>query len=308
MPSRKPTGRLYFIAAFFALVTEAAWSSKFLVPETLPAALATYGAFALLYLGVPHLARRRGTPLRPAAGPGVVLLFGLLLLMYFADARVATAGLWGLALLLAILNAALFIESASASLPLLALARQPRVMGRCCSAWWSEAAAVVGLMSSLLVVVGLVAGHGRRLPVGPEVRRAEDGQPWKKAARRPRQGLWLALLGHLFLFASRSTSIGRCRRGRSSARLAVVALAFSVAVAGREAARHSPRLRRRRWPSSWSPGAHDSAARRWAAVAIAAFGVLTLFCAAWIRVMSRFASVAAITAAIVLVFSEINLS
>ncbi|HUQ87246.1 MAG TPA: DUF2339 domain-containing protein, partial [Vicinamibacterales bacterium] len=74
------TGRLYFIAAFFALVTEAAWSSKFLVPEALPGALATYGAFALLYLGVPHLARRRGTPLRPAAGPGVVLLFGLLLL------------------------------------------------------------------------------------------------------------------------------------------------------------------------------------------------------------------------------------
>ena len=58
----EPTGRLYFIAAFFALVTEAAWSSKFLVPETLPGALATYGAFALLYLGVPHLARRRGTP------------------------------------------------------------------------------------------------------------------------------------------------------------------------------------------------------------------------------------------------------
>ena len=63
------TGRLYFIAAFFALATEAAWSSRFLVPETLPGALATYGAFALLYLGVPHLARRRGTPLRPTAGP-----------------------------------------------------------------------------------------------------------------------------------------------------------------------------------------------------------------------------------------------
>ena len=36
--------------------------------------------------------------------------------------------------------------------------------------------------------------------------------------------------------------------------------------------------------------------------------MLALFSLAWIRVMSRFASVAAITAAIVLVFSEINLS
>ena len=84
-----------------------------------------------------------------------------------------TAGLWGLALLLAILNAALFIESASASLPLLALAGS-LVSWAVLLVWWSEAAAVVGLLSSLLVVVGLVAGHGRRLHLGPAIRGAED--------------------------------------------------------------------------------------------------------------------------------------
>ena len=54
------TGRLYFIAAFFALATEAAWSSRYLTPATLSPALVTYAAFALLYLGVPQIARRRG--------------------------------------------------------------------------------------------------------------------------------------------------------------------------------------------------------------------------------------------------------
>ena len=55
------TGVLYFIAAFFALATEAVWSAKYLTSETLAPALMTYAAFAALYLGVPQLARRRGT-------------------------------------------------------------------------------------------------------------------------------------------------------------------------------------------------------------------------------------------------------
>jgi uncharacterized membrane protein len=300
----EPTGRLYFLAAFFALVTEAAWSSKFLVPETLAGALATYGAFALLYLGVPHLARRRGTPLKPAAGPGVVLLFGLMLLMYFADARVATAGLWGLALLLAILNAALFIESASASLPLLALAGS-LVSWAVLFVWWSEAAAVVGLLSSLLVVVGLslvmVGGYLWGLKYAtPKSAAVEDGSP------RAGQGLWLALLGHLFLFSVAINVEWALPPWPLFGATAVIALAFSVAaLAARQPAIHL---------ASTAMVALILLAWRnvtqgfdQAAIGIAAFGVLAVFALGWIRVMARFANMAAITAAIVIVISEVNL-
>src|SRR6185503_15199961 len=44
-----------------------------------------------------------------------------------------------------------------------------------------------------------------------------------------------------------------------------------------------------------------------AATGIAAFGVLAIFALGWIRVMARFANVAAVTAAIVIVISEVNL-
>ncbi len=299
------TGRLYFIAAFFALVTEAAWSSRFLVPETLPGALVTYGAFALLYLGVPHLARRRGTPLKPAAGPGVVLLFGLLLLMYFADARVATAGLWGLALLLAILNAALFIESASARLPLLALAGS-LVSWLVLFAWWTEAAAAVGLLSSLLVVVGLslvmVGGYLWGLKfAAPKDEAVADG------SARAGQGLWLALLGHLFLFSVAINVEWALPPWPLFGATAVIALAFSVAaLAARQPAIHLAStvmvaIILVAWRMMTQPMGY-------ATVGIAAFGVLALFALGWIRVMPRFAAVTAITAAMVLIFSEFNVS
>lgn len=298
-------GRLYFIAAFFALMTEAAWSSKFLLPETLPGAMATFVAFALLYLGVPQIARRRGTPLQPAAGHGVVLLFGLFLLIYFADARVATAGLWGLALLLAILNAALFIESASASIPLLALAGS-LVSWAVLLAWWSEAAAAVGLFSSLLVVVGLalvmVGGYlsGLKYAV-PKSDAIQDGDP------RAGQGLWLALVGHLFLFSVAINVEWALPPWPLFGASAVIALAFSVAaLAARQPAIH---LASTAMVAiilvAWRGVAQPSGQ---AVIAIGAFGVLALFALGWIRVMARFAGVAAVTAAVVIVFSEINLS
>jgi uncharacterized membrane protein len=302
---REGTGRLYFIAAFFALATEAAWSSRFLVQETLPSALVIYGAFALLYLGVPHLARRRGTPLQPAAGPGVVLLFGLLLLMYFADARVATAGLWGLALLLAILNAALFIESASAKLPLLALAGS-LVSWAVLLAWWSEAAAVVGLLSSLLVVVGLalvmVGGYLWGLKyAAPKDDDVEEG------SAQAGQGLWLALLGHLFLFSVAINVEWALPPWPLFGATAVVALAFSVAaLAARQPAIHLAStvmvaIILIAWRSMTQPLGH-------AEIGIYAFGALAAFSLVWIRVMARFTNVAAITAASVLIFWEFNLA
>ena len=299
----EPTGRLYFIAAFFALVTEAAWSSRFLVPETLPGALATYVAFALLYLGVPHLARRRGTPLQPAAGPGIVLLLGLLLLLYFADARVATAGLWGLALLLAILNAALFVESASASLPLLALAGS-LISWLVLLAWWSEAAAAVGLLSSLLVVVGLalvmVGGYLWGLKFA-----APKGEAIADGSARAGQGLWLALLGHLFLFSVAINAQWSIPPWPLFGATAVIGLAFSIAaLAARQPAIHLASTAMvaiilLAWRTMTQGLGH-------APIGLYAFGVLMLFSLGWIRVMSRFANIAAITAAIVIIFAEFN--
>ena len=301
------TGRLYFIAAFFALATEAAWSSQYLAPATLRPGLITFAAFAVLYLGVPHIARRRGAPLRPAAAPGIVLLLGLLLLTYLADARIAAAGLWGLALLLAILNAALFIESASASLPLLALAGS-LISWIVLMGWWSQAAAAVGLLSSLLVVVflslvmvgGYLWGLRYAAPTTPEA-------PEVMGAPMVSHGLWLALLGHLFLFAVAINIDWAVPPWPLFGALAVVTLAFSTAaLAARNAPIHFASVVATAvilvaWRGVTQHGGH-------AETAVAAFGVLAVFALAWIAVMKRFTEIAALAAVTVVVFSEINLT
>ena len=299
------TGRLYFIAAFFALAAEASWSSQYLTGETLWQALAIYTAFALLYLGVPQLARRRGTPLQPAAAPGIVLLLGLVLLLYFADARVATAGIWGLALLLAILNAALFIESASASLPLLALAGSVVSWG-VLFVWWNEAAAVVGLLASLLVVVGLslvmVGGYMWGLRHAAPAPADDDGSLLRTAAN----GLWLSLLGHLFLFGVASNFEWAIPPWPLFGALAVVTLAFSTAsLAARNAPIHFVSTVMTAAILAVWRGTTQAAGQ--AEIAIGAFAALTLFSLSWIAVARRYRDVAAITAAAVIVASEISL-
>jgi uncharacterized membrane protein len=311
----EPTGRLYFIAAFFALATEAAWSSQYLTPATLRPALITFTAFALLYLGVPQIARWRGAPLQPAGGPGVVLLLGLLLLGYFADARVAAAGLWGLALLLAILNAALFIESASASLPILALAGS-LISWIVLMGWWSEAAAAVGLLSSLLVVVGLslvmVGGYiwGLRYPSTALRAGAPPAKPDElhvMGAPKVSHGLWLALLGHGFLFAVAANIDWAVPPWPLFGALAVVTLAFSTAAlaAGNAAIHFASVAATAVILVAWSTVTQRAGL---AETAIAAFGVLTLFSLAWLAVMKRFATVAALAAVTVIVIAEINLT
>jgi hypothetical protein len=298
------TGILYFIAAFFALATEAVWSAKYLTSATLPQALMTYVAFAALYLGVPQLARRRGKPLQPEAGGGVVLILSLALLMYLSQGSVAATGLWGLALLLAILNAALFIESAAAALPLLALVGSA-ISWLVLLNWWIEAAATVGLLPSLLVVVGLalvmVGGHiwALRRTAGT-AEASEDAQPAFG------HGLWLALIAHLFLFGVAANIEWAVPPWPLFGALAVVTLAFSTAaLAARNPAIHLVStvmvgLILLTWRSVSQPGGY-------AEVGIAAFGVLAVFALAWILVIRRFAESAASTAAAVLVLSEVNL-
>ena len=302
----EPTARLYFIAAFLGLAAEAAWSARYLTPETLAPALVAFVAFALLYLGVPQFARRRGTPLEPKAAPGIVLILGLMLLMYFADARMATAGLWGMALLLAILNAALFIESASTSLPLLALAGS-LVSWLVLAVWWREAAADVGLLSSLLVVVGLalvmVGGYIWGLRYAAPTEPADEAS----AAMLPRaNGLWLALVGHMFLFAVASNLEWAVPPWPLFGAMAVITLAFSVAaLAARNPAIHAASVIMTaailmNWRAVTQSAGH-------AQTAIGAFGVLTVFALAWIGVMRRSPGFAAVTAAAVITIAEFNL-
>jgi hypothetical protein len=190
---RRERGGLYFVAAFLVLVAEAVWSARYLSPERLPSALALYAAFGLAYLGVPVLARGLDRPLAPAWGGGAVLIAAVFLLFHLARHPVAPGALFGLALLLAVLNAGLFVEAASARLPGLSVAGGLLswvVLGT----WWVEAAGTVALLPSLGVVTGLallmVAGHAWA--------RARAGGTEKGGFSA---GCALGLVAHLFLVA-----------------------------------------------------------------------------------------------------------
>jgi len=188
---------LYYLAAFFAVVAEASWSATHLTADRLRAAFALYAAFGALYIGVPVAARRAAVPMLPRWGGGAVLVASLVLLLYLASGPHAAAALWGLALLVAILNAGLFVESAAGELPALSVAGGA-LSWVVLAVWWGHAAADVGLLPSLLFLVSLtltmLAGHawGHR-----QTRSRSDLHPTRFGFR---QGAYLGLLGHLFLY------------------------------------------------------------------------------------------------------------
>jgi hypothetical protein len=196
-------GTLYFVAAFFAVAAQAVWSASHLTLDRLSTAVAIYTLFGLVSLGVPIAARRMDRPLEPKWGGGVVLLVSLALLMFIAAGDVAPAALWALALLLAILNAALFIESGAGGLPLVSQAGSV-LSWLVLLMWWGRAAASVGVIPSLTVLTGLtlmtLAGHAWTVKAarrhGPE---PVDGTETAPRAAEFANGLYLALAGHLFL-------------------------------------------------------------------------------------------------------------
>jgi hypothetical protein len=194
------TGGLYFVAAFFVLAALGIWSAVHLVAEALPTAIGLYGVYGVFALLVPVLARRFQKPLEPAQGAGIVLLTGLGLLLFLAWHPGASSAIWGFAVLLSILNAALFIESAATRMPAMAITGGILswiVLGT----WWSRAVGTMGLVPSLLLVVLLtlimLAGHAWAHAAGPEAARpAKDSDT---VPVRFRDGLFLALVGHVFL-------------------------------------------------------------------------------------------------------------
>ena len=186
---------LYFIAAFFGVAAEASWSATHLTPDHLRAAVVLYAAFGLFYLGVPLIARRTGRDITPRWGGGAVLIASLLLLLFLAAGPQPPAALWGLAVLLAILDAGLFVE------------RVRRIAARVDH----RRRAVVGRPR------GVVAGSrgGGRVAAVAAVPRRPDADDARRARVGPspaagtgadidgvgfRHGTYLGLVGHLFLF------------------------------------------------------------------------------------------------------------
>jgi hypothetical protein len=182
-------GIVYFIGAFWAVVAEAAWSARHLTGDNLVAALVIYGLFGLLFLGVPFAARRWTKPLEPEWLGGVLLLASVAMLRFLSDEAVATESLWGLAVLLGVLNLALIIESASARIRWLAVAGGV-LSWLVIAAWWLSGALTGQIVPALIVVGGFSAlTLAGQLWAGREEAEGDATQG----------GMSLALVGHVFL-------------------------------------------------------------------------------------------------------------
>lgn len=290
----------YYVAAFVALVAEAFWSSRYLQLERLREAIALYAIFAVTYLGVPVAARHFGRPLGPAQASGVVLLASLALLFFLAAGSLAPVALWGFALLLAILNAALFVEAAAVGLPALSFAGS--LMSWVLLAnWWFRAASAVGVLSSLLVVVGLTL----LMAGGYAWTRQRTGTPRGEADVQLRAGFYLALIGHLFLIAASTDPRLSIPPWPLFGALAVMTLALMATAFGqREGALHAATM----VASATVVLAFAVAARAmpWPSVALGAFGAVAATALLAIPLSTRFGfrSVAAQAAAATLFIAE----
>jgi len=155
-------GIVYFLAAFCTIATEGIWSARFLTHERLLQALALYGIFAIFFLGVPMLARRLKRKLEPQGALTALVLLSIAMLFFLDGDKIANASLWGLALLLAILNAGSMLEARVIRMPVLSIFAAILswiVIG----VWWGAATISVSLIPALFVVgifgVLIVAGN-----------------------------------------------------------------------------------------------------------------------------------------------------
>ena len=293
------TGAYYYVASFFTLAAEAVWALRHLTPERLAPGLVVFGGFALLYLGVPVVARRAQRPLTPRGGGGVVLLASTILLLVLAAGPSSPAGLWGLAFLLAVLNAGMFVESAANRLPLLSIAASLVSWG-VVFVWWTRSAGAIGLLPSLLFLVGLtltmVAGHawtGRQTADTPA--QANDAA---------NHGFWLPLVSHLFLIAVAINPEWSIPPWPLFGALAVITLAMSAGALGtRQPLFHAVALVAAGVVlSAWRIRAQPFG---WGEVSLAAFGVLAVYALAGIRA-ARTPQIAGIATALLAGLAELN--
>jgi uncharacterized membrane protein len=144
-------GLVYFTGAFFAIVAEGLWSVKHLSADRLYEGLAVYGAFGLLFLAVPALARRFDRVLRPANGVSVTMIVSVAMLLFLTFDEVAPGALWGLAILLAALLAGVMAEARSTARPILA-AVAVILSWIVLASWWEAAPLEAALIPALFVI------------------------------------------------------------------------------------------------------------------------------------------------------------
>jgi uncharacterized membrane protein len=266
---RYARGPLYFAASFFIIIGQAMWSARYLTPDRLYSALLLYGAFGLLFLGVPLFARRTGRALTPAVGAPITTLLSLAMLLFLTIDSVAGAALWGLTLLLAILLIGTIVESKFTRSPVLAMigiALMWIVLG----SWWEA----LDLQRSVIAPLFTVAAFGIVALLGTIwASRDEEGTMFAQASH-------LALSGHLFLlFIAGSGSLAfppwplfavlailTLAVGTASLYLRRGTLAIGGAVAGQLVL------------LTWST---HSLLRHWANVALAATLLMALWAVVW---------------------------
>lgn len=185
------TDLLYFVTAFFAIAAEAAWSARYLTPERLLRGLGIYAVFALFFLGVPVIGRRFHRTFATGRASTVLLLASIGLLFFLAGGPVARTGLWGLALLLAIVNVGALFEARSTSN--MVFSGMAILLSWIVIAVWCGSAMSPGNVVAALAVIG---GFALLAIVG-------NAWAGRAAAASEEFGnaVFLGLAGHLFLMA-----------------------------------------------------------------------------------------------------------
>ncbi|MEO8381962.1 MAG: DUF2339 domain-containing protein [Acidobacteriota bacterium] len=193
---RYEEGLLYFVAAFFAILTETFWSVKHLDAEHLVSGLSVYAVFGLLFLAVPALARRFNRRLAPQSGVALTAIVSLGMLLFLTSDGVAPSALWGLAILLAVLLAGTIVQSGLSERPWLA-AVAVILSWIVLASWWEAAPLETALMPALFVI----AVFGVLVVLGTAWARKTTSAPSFELQTH------LALVGHgflIFVAASRS--------------------------------------------------------------------------------------------------------
>jgi uncharacterized membrane protein len=202
---RRNESFVHHVAAFFALAAQAVWSIKYLSAAWLIPGLVMYAAFGLFYVATPAIARHLGRPLGPQGAAGVGALAGIALLFFLATGPIAQVSLWGLALLLVIMNLGVFAESAWGRLPELSLAGV--VLSWLVLAVWWLSVGVVATAALLMPALTVVAGFALLVLAGnvwarKQAAAAEDNSDVSEFE----QGTYLGLAAHLFLIAVAANS------------------------------------------------------------------------------------------------------
>ena len=179
-------GSAYAIAAFLAIVTEGVWSADNVTATNLTTALMIYAAFALLFLGVPVIARRLGRNVVSQRTMLLLVLGSIGILFFLTTGSVAPQALWALAILVAIINAGAISEARTHQSSI--LAASAIVLSWIVITVWCSSAMNSGNLGAALAVIGGFALL------------AIAGGVWiSQGADDDASTTYLGLIGHLFL-------------------------------------------------------------------------------------------------------------